>query len=317
MRGDPALERLLKAVSRAFYLTLRALPAGPREPIAIAYLLARAADTLADTRYLAQPERLEALRRFRRRVQGDREPLPSWELGEDGGTAGERELLGRLEECLALLEGLTEEDRADVRGIVDTLITGMELDLQQFPGALTTAEQLDRHTWLAAGCVGEFWTRVCARHVPALRLWDLPLMSERGVRFGKALQLTNVLRDVPKDLENGRSYVPGQGQGQDRAVRDRWLAVALEHYGAAQAYALAVPARCLRLRLAVLWPILIGLATLKLLVEQPGFATVKVTRRGIYRILALSLFAAPFDFVVRRWIEGEIASIRTKLLTSM
>jgi len=314
---SPGLERLLKAVSRAFYLTLRALPAGPREPIAIAYLLARAADTLADTRYLAPEARLEALQRFRRRVQGDREPLPAWDLGADGGTAGERELLGRLEECLALLESLGPEDRADVRAIVDTLITGMELDLEQFPGRLESAEQLDRHTYLAAGCVGEFWTRVCVRHVAALRGWDADRMSERGVRFGKALQLTNVLRDVPKDLENGRSYVPGQGTGQDRGVRDRWLAVALDHYEAALAYALAVPPLCLRLRLAVLWPILIGLATLKLLVEKPGFATVKVTRRGIYRILGLSLFAAPFDFAIRRWIEGEIASIRTKLLTSM
>ena len=310
----PDLERLLKSVSRAFYLTLRAVPAGPREPIAVAYLLARAADTLADTRYLSPEARLEALLLFKRRVQGGREPLPSWELGEEGGTAGERELLGRLEECLGLLQGLAPADRADVRDIVDTLIAGMELDLAQFPGKLTSAEELDRHTYLAAGCVGEFWTRVCVRHVAALRSWDVPLMLERGVRFGKALQLTNVLRDVPKDLENGRSYVPGSGEGRDREVRDHWLGVALDHYRAAEAYALAVPVRCLQLRLAVLWPILIGLATLRLLVERPGFATVKVTRRGIYRILALSLLAAPFNALLRRWIDGEIARIEAQLI---
>ena len=33
-------------------------------------------------------------------------------------------------------------------------------------------------------------------------------MGEIGVRFGKALQLTNVLRDVPKDLRIGRCYLP-------------------------------------------------------------------------------------------------------------
>ena len=40
---------LLRGVSRSFYLSIRLLPAPLRRPIAVAYLLARAADTLADT----------------------------------------------------------------------------------------------------------------------------------------------------------------------------------------------------------------------------------------------------------------------------
>ena len=48
----PALDRLnalLKRVSRSFYLTLRILPRSLRTPIGLAYLFARAADTIADT----------------------------------------------------------------------------------------------------------------------------------------------------------------------------------------------------------------------------------------------------------------------------
>ena len=41
--------QLLAAVSRSFYLTLKALPKELREPISLAYLLARTADTIADT----------------------------------------------------------------------------------------------------------------------------------------------------------------------------------------------------------------------------------------------------------------------------
>jgi len=37
---------LLKGVSRSFYITLRVLPVGMRDPIGLAYLLARAADNL-------------------------------------------------------------------------------------------------------------------------------------------------------------------------------------------------------------------------------------------------------------------------------
>ena len=33
-------------------------------------------------------------------------------------------------------------------------------------------------------------------------------MADLGVRFGKALQMTNVLRDVPTDLRIGRCYIP-------------------------------------------------------------------------------------------------------------
>ena len=36
-------------MSRSFYLTLKALPKELREPISLAYLLARTADTIADT----------------------------------------------------------------------------------------------------------------------------------------------------------------------------------------------------------------------------------------------------------------------------
>ena len=61
---------LLRGVSRSFYLTLRVLPTGLRQPVGLAYLLARAADTIADTRLLAPSQRLDHLLRFREQVQG-------------------------------------------------------------------------------------------------------------------------------------------------------------------------------------------------------------------------------------------------------
>src|ERR1700712_5635022 len=61
---------LLKGVSRSFYLTLRVLPAGMRDPIGLAYLLARAADTIADTSLIAPQQRLELLLSLRSLVNG-------------------------------------------------------------------------------------------------------------------------------------------------------------------------------------------------------------------------------------------------------
>src|ERR1700722_1993912 len=61
---------LLKGVSRSFYLTLRILPSGMRDPIGLGYLLARAADTIADTSLIPPAHRLDLLLSLRSQVNG-------------------------------------------------------------------------------------------------------------------------------------------------------------------------------------------------------------------------------------------------------
>ena len=338
--SEVLLGDLLKSVSRAFYLTLRVLPDGVREPIGLAYLLARAADTIADTEIVAVEERLARLLAFRAAVQGGRggaEGDSPW-IRSEGGTehaalplegsvsAAERRLLENIPQALAMLARLPQADALAVRSIVATLTTGMEMDLRSFPpgrlSALRTSEELDRYVYHVAGCVGEFWTRETMLHTPALRGWNAAEMSALGVRFGKALQLTNVLRDAGKDLAMGRCYLPSDElaeigvtpemllttDGARRAlpVRDRWLRVALGHYEAATRYLLAIPRECVRLRLAVLWPIVIGLETLRLIRGGEGWLDARrparVPRRRVYRILLLSLPAVFSNTLLRWWI---------------
>jgi len=338
------LGELLKSVSRAFYLSLRILPTGLREPIGLAYLLARAADTIADTRLLPTGERLRHLLAFRRQIEGpaSTDALRAIEaaLTEKQALPAERVLLRSLPPAFALLERLPEADRERVRRVVVTLTRGMEMDLTTFPGedsgrvaAFPDAAALDRYTYLVAGCVGEFWTEMLVAHTPALRHWDVRRMGEIGVRFGKALQLTNVLRDVPKDLRIGRCYlpldeltaagvrpeellVPATG-ARARPVLANWLQVALGHFSSAEEYLLAHPRRCMRLRLAVLWPILIGLATLALLARNAAWldpeCPSKVTRGWVYRVLACSLLAGGSNGILRRWVGAWRMRVRRAL----
>src|SRR6185503_18949168 len=56
---------LLKGVSRSFYLSLAVLPREIRPTVGLAYLFARAADTIADTRLLPRAQRLTHLTTFR------------------------------------------------------------------------------------------------------------------------------------------------------------------------------------------------------------------------------------------------------------
>ena len=331
------LGEILKGVSRSFYLTIRVLPPGMRQPVAVAYLLARAADTIADTRALPPQERLEKLLTFRAQVEGpvSEEAISRIVSGVRGPGEGvspaETALLGCMGSVFALLEELPISDRARVSSVVVTLTRGMELDLTTFPAedsgmvaALQSPEELDCYTYLVAGCVGSFWTSVVMAHQPRLARWDAGRMSELGVRFGKALQLTNVLRDVPRDLRNGRCYLPEPelarfglapadllapaNAARARSALTPWIRVALGHFDAAEAYLLATPRRCLRLRLATLWPILLGLATLEKLALNDEWLDPsrpsRVKRRWVYGMMARSLLAAPSDALLRFWIRG-------------
>ena len=331
------LTGVLKSVSRSFYLSIRILPRGMREPVAVAYLLARAADTIADTRALPPPRRLEKLLAFRSLVEtgGTGPPVSDivkeLDTSSDGVSAGERTLLGHAGSLLLLLEGLPGADRRRVSGVVVTLTRGMELDLTSFPaedsgkvGALESPERLDEYTYLVAGCAGEFWTHVAEAHEPRLAWWNAEDMAAAGVRFGKALQLTNVLRDVPRDLRIGRCYLPAKelaasglaprdllepaNADRARTVLVPWIRKALEHFEAAEAYILATPRSCARLRLAALWPVLLGLATLERLAQNDQWLDPdrpsRVRRRWVYGMMARSVVAVRSDTLVRRWIHG-------------
>jgi farnesyl-diphosphate farnesyltransferase len=311
---DELLGNLLRQVSRSFYLSLTILPGPLREPLGLAYLLARAADTVADTRLIARPERIGHLQRLRHAYAG--EPV---EVATVAGAcaphqahAAERRLLERVSAVLAAVAALPSADQARVRGVLTTITDGMLFDLARFPGedvsglaALDTLDELDRYTYLVAGCVGEFWTDLHLAHRPRLSGWDPAAMRATGVRFGKALQMTNVLRDVPSDLAQGRCYLPARelaalglspadlltpdGAARARPLLSRLLGIALAHYDAAWRYTLAIPRREWRMRLACAWPLLIGQATLETLAAHPNplaATPVKISRAAVRAILA-------------------------------
>ena len=319
MPGSDLTAALLRRVSRSFYLSLAVLPASVRPTIGLAYLFARASDTIADTRLIDRPSRiahLEALRAALAVPDADPVPAIAGAIAASQALPAERALLERLPECFAAYRALPPADRARLQAVLDTIIEGQIQDLRVFPGedegklaALETREDLDRYTYLVAGCVGEFWTEVHVAHRPRLARWDLSRMRALGIRFGKALQLTNVLRDVPRDLRQGRCYLPRQDlarwglephelldPGRAAAARPllgEWLHTALDHYEAAWQYTFAIPRREARMRLACAWPLLIGLRTLDLLAASPNWLdpaiTLKVPRARVYGLMVHSL----------------------------
>jgi len=326
MRDIPdSLRGVLKQVSRSFYLTLAVVPSPLRNPMGLAYLLARAADTIADARVIPRTDRLRYLDLFREEL--DLPPVSRLAEIAQALTGlqripAERDLLLRLPECFAAFRAQAQEDRLRIRGLLLPLTHGMQEELRTFPGesqehlvALDSRADLDRFTYYAAGCVGEFWTDMVMAHRPAMRGWDAPAMRARGKRFGQGLQMTNVLRDLAQDLRIGRCYLPRQDLvalglapsdlldpaaiGRLRPLLRELLHLALSHYAEGWAYLLAVPPREIRMRLACAWPLLIGLRTLDLVQQARDLlnprVTVKISRSAVYGIMAGSAALAWSD----------------------
>ena len=320
------LNDLLKATSRSFYLTLRVLPAAVRPQIGLAYLLARTTDTIADTEILPVAQRLDALQKLRTRILGQTSaPLNFGELAEKQNLAAEKLLLEKAEAGLAILQTLSPDDLKLVREVLVTITSGQELDLRRFGGsatgnhadqkiiALETAAELDDYTYRVAGCVGEFWTKICRAHLfPNAKLDEKQFLAD-GIRFGKGLQLVNILRDLPADLKNGRCYLPAQRLDEAKLLPETllspvnaqkflplfhdYLDKAEAHLAAGWRYTNTLPFGQFRVRLACAWPILLGVKT----VEKLRAANVtelqqrvKVSRGEVRGILFRSLVASPF-----------------------
>jgi farnesyl-diphosphate farnesyltransferase len=315
-----ALNQLLKATSRSFYLTLRVLPAAVRPQIGLAYLLARTTDTIADTELVPLEQRLDALQRLHERIlTSSTVPLNFGELAQHQGLPAERVLLEKAGDSLALLQTLSPDDLQLVRTLLNIIMGGQELDLRRFAGAsaekivaLETAAELDDYTYRVAGCVGEFWTKMCRAHLfPEARLDDAQLLAD-GIRFGKGLQLVNILRDLPADLRKGRCYLPAEklepaglipevllspaNEAKFLPLYHRYLDAAEAHLAAGWTYTNSLPRRHMRLQQACAWPILIGLKTIERLrsanvVElQRG---VKISRAEVRGILVKSVLSYP------------------------
>jgi farnesyl-diphosphate farnesyltransferase len=314
------LRDLLKRVSRLFYTTLVVVPADVREQVSLAYLFARAADTIADTELIDRPRRLDYLTQLKAQFVSDQ---ISWTQVRDIQKAvgplqqdsAERQLLERLEDCFRLLRTFAGEDRRRLQQLMTTLTQGMEMDLIVFPGksgddisALKSMDDLDRYIYYVAGCVGEFWTDLMCGHRRGLQSWNVRQMSEVGVRFGKGLQLTNVVKDIAHDLQRGRCYVPEpllaevglkprdllnqQNLSRFRPVLSRIVRIAVEHLDQGWLYTMAIPRYETRLRLSCMWPILSAGESLRLVLSSPDLLDptmrVKIPRSKVYQIITLT-----------------------------
>ena len=334
---------LLRATSRSFYQTLKVLPRVIRPQIALAYLLARTADTIADTEIVPVSQRREALHKLREFILGSTTaPVNFNDLAGRQGAPAEKLLLEKAGDSVATLQKFSAEDQKRIRDVLTIIISGQELDLRRFAPLessqagriipLETALELDDYTYRVAGCVGEFWTKMCRAHLfPKARIDDNQLIIN-GVRFGKGLQLINILRDLPEDVKKGRCYLPTEKLEKfnltpqtvlTRVKEDSFLKLfheyldkAEDHLRAGWDYTNTLPYSQFRVRLACAWPILIGIKTIeKLRVSDVSELQqrVKISRKEVKGIILHSLLVCPIPALWRHLFPAKPVAFKHNL----
>jgi len=325
------IDKLLETTSRSFYPTLKYLPKKIRGQIGLLYLLARLADTIADSKHGETDVLLDLLNKYNDVAQGRSTKLPDFnDLAEIQTNPHEAELLMNAEDVIEGLSEYEEGDRQRILECLEIIVGGQVLDLQRFGPAkeggnissLKTNEELDDYAYRVAGCVGTFWSKMSLAHLMTLPPEKEKVFLEKGIQFGKALQMINILRDIPEDLRFGRCYIPSEALAEHglepedilgdsnlevfRPLYDSYLDLTNIHLEASTDYIRMLPDKQFRLKASCMLPVLIGQRTVTLLRTGnilDSNERIKVTRDEIKSYARKLLRALIIPGGVRRLLE--------------
>jgi phytoene synthase len=182
------------------------LPKARRDAMSVLYAFCREVDDVADEEQVATEKRREQLGAWREDVR----------RATDGGApqfAVNREL-----------QPVAKQFHLPF-SLFDELIQGCEMDLEK--KRYENYEELELYCYRVASVVGLLSIEIFGYRNPKSR--------DYAIYLGKALQLTNILRDVRTDAERGRIYLPqselGRFQVSEREIlnfeySDRFRALA-------------------------------------------------------------------------------------------
>ena len=155
------------------------LPKPKRDGMSALYAFCREVDDIADDESIPVPERRTRLAHWRQEVRA--------------ACAGGTPQLPVIRELQAIIQ-----QHQLPFGLFDELVQGVEMDLEIKRYA--TYQDLEQYCYRVASVVGLLSIEIFGYTNPGCQTY--------AVHLGKALQLTNILRDVHNDAHRGRIYLP-------------------------------------------------------------------------------------------------------------
>ena len=180
-----ACEEITWSQARNFAYGIRLLPVGKRQSLAALYAFARKIDDIGDGE-MAAPDKLTGLEQARAAVLSLAEPDAPAPPADDPVLVALADTGRRFPVPLGAFGELIDGCVADTKG-----------------ATYTTFDELRYYCRCVAGSVGRLSLGVFGTDDPQTAV---PLADSLGV----ALQLTNILRDIREDYQNGRVYLPAE-----------------------------------------------------------------------------------------------------------
>jgi len=323
------IQELLVATSRTFALCIPMMPGMLRDALGLGYLLLRNADTLEDAYRWSKSRRIELLETYKDLLHNPspqiaRQFADLFEEGEDLENTDHLELLQStpyLIEQVAMLpapyvEAITEH----VTRVIEWMQIWVDFHDENNRLTLLRLKQLDDYCYAVAGIVGELVTSLISLYRPTLKGTRLLVLKSLETASGRGLQLTNIIKDVFRDHQQGRYYIPQEylpfENGGSHAGLMPIVAHAYRNLCLGMEYVNTVPEEELDIRKAILVPLLLAVATLRHLVENlDGLfegADVKISRETVAEILMLADQVAGGNSEVQRaWddISGPLSEL--------
>ncbi|NTX55424.1 squalene/phytoene synthase family protein [Myxococcus sp. CA039A] len=320
---------VLPRVSRTFALNIPLLPEPLDLAVTVAYLLCRIADTLEDEARLPFQEALfEELASLV-------ELKPGWEgraqaFARRAGAAlrasapeAEVELVAGTSTVLKTLASLPSWVHPHVARCVRIMTDGMNQIQRRYGGdgpvvGLPDLQASFAYCYCVAGVVGEMLTGLFIAYSPLVTPPRQALLEPRATAFGRALQLTNILKDVREDLDLGRCWLPldrmaayglepatlalPSHRARAMALHSELVAVARGELDEALEYSLAIPPEEPGLRLFCLYPLFFAVLTLNVVEGNPAVfdpTPVKLGRDAVRTLMLLTQERVASDSALR------------------
>jgi farnesyl-diphosphate farnesyltransferase len=319
---------MLPRVSRTFALNIRVLPGSLRDAVQCAYLFCRIADTVEDSPHLGPARKAALLSDYTSLFPlGDVGRARDWarQFEPLAASGADHALCARADRVFAAFAALDPALRAPVATCVREMAGGMRAFVLRRAAAadgrlrLETMGDLELYCHYVAGTVGQMLCGLFAVASPALGAARNERMQRLAERFGLAMQLTNIVKDVAEDAQRGAFYVPRALAARHRLTPDQILdpekrpaaraavaelvALAASALDGALAFTLLIPRREARLRLFCLWPIFLAVRTLRRVLDDEFGRGARIGRAEVRRCLGQTT-ALVWSNRGLRWLYG-------------
>lgn len=326
-KDKQACWRILPKVSRSFALCIRVLPKPIDEQMAIAYLLYRIIDTVEDCDSPVESKRVLFAGILRAMGKAGYSHASAQKCRDDlligiKPTPAEAELLLNFDALLRAYYLQPPEVRRAILRWGRVMAKGMYEFLRR---RISTLEDQNKYSFYVAGVVGYLINDILFYN----KVIDAKLRSRlrsHAKAFGLALQKVNILRDVARDIKEGRRYwpslliekyhltyetlcLPENRESAKKILREQ-INDSLKYLHSAMYYIVSLPKGALRVRMFCAIPLFMAIESFARCARSGGVfdieGRVKISRFKVYEIVTKSWVYGVFNGLLVGWFYDSL-----------